>query len=328
MAASSWVRPGLAKPHRPVQRGAGLLDRGAVPQAAVLLLERHDLAGRVEARCASRVMQKHQAEQTERLGFVRHQLGEQAGQANRLRTQVLADQLCPVASEVALVEQAIHHREHGPQTFGQLVIRRHPVGNASIPDLLLGPHQALGHRIVGNQERARDLRGGQTAQRPQCQGNLGLDRQCGVAAGEDQPKPVITNSIRGLVAADIGRGRHRKLPQLDLTHGSAAKPVHGSVPGSRLQPTGRVGRHTVTRPTLQRPRERVLSTLFGQIPVTGDTDQVCHHPAPLGAERLTDCPVDLAHASHSGRTSIVPNSAAGFCAASSIASSRSSHSTT
>ena len=61
--------------------------RGAVPARAVLLLERHEVAGVVDAPGAAGVVQEHEREQAERLGLVGHELDERAGEADGFGAQ-------------------------------------------------------------------------------------------------------------------------------------------------------------------------------------------------------------------------------------------------
>ena len=79
----------------------------------------------------------------------------------------------------------------------------------------------------------------------------------------------------------------------------------------------------------ERGGEGVLRALLGQVPVTGQTDERGHDPAPLVPEDLGDDRLDVGpHISQIGLTSIDPNAAPGMAAATSMASSRSAHSTT
>ena len=59
-----------------------MLDRVGVPAAAVLVLEQHERAGRVDAGVAARVVGEQQRVQAERLGLVGHQLGEHRREAD------------------------------------------------------------------------------------------------------------------------------------------------------------------------------------------------------------------------------------------------------
>ena len=82
------VRAGRRSGERAVERAAALLDLVRVPEAAVLLVEQHELAGRRDPRVAARVLQEQQRVQAVRLGLVRHQRREHSGEPDRLRAQL------------------------------------------------------------------------------------------------------------------------------------------------------------------------------------------------------------------------------------------------
>ncbi len=251
-------------------------------------------------------MQQQQAEQPQRLGLVWHQPCQQASQPDRFGAQAGADQLGPGTGAIALVEQRVDDGKHGAKPVRQQMRGRYPVRDAGVGDLPLGPHQALGHRLFGNQERACDLGGGQPGESAQREGNLRLDGQRRVAAGEHQSQPVVADPAAIVFAPADAEIRHRHLPELGLTDGGAAQHVIGTVAGGGLQPPGGAGRDPVARPALEGFRERVLGAFLSQIPVAGDADQVRHHTPPLRAERLGDSRPGAVYISHTGRTSIVP----------------------
>ena len=108
---------------RPVEARRGchpdaLLDLGGVPARAVLIGEQHELAVRVEPRVAARVVQDHQRQQATHLGLVGHQLGEQAGQPDRLVAQLTAYDRVVGGGQVALVEDQVEDREQRAQAIG------------------------------------------------------------------------------------------------------------------------------------------------------------------------------------------------------------------
>src|SRR5881398_3944837 len=76
--------------------------------------------------------------------------------------------------------------EHGFQARRKLSAFRHAIRNVCGDDLALGPDDALGHRRLGDEERGRDLLGGEAGDRAQRERDLGLLGKRGVAAGEDQ----------------------------------------------------------------------------------------------------------------------------------------------
>jgi hypothetical protein len=251
-----------------------------------------------------------------RLGLVRHQLRECAPEPQRLPRQ-----LAPAA--VALVEDQVDDRQHGAEPVGQQVVGRHPEGDPGGPDLALGPHQPLGHRRLGHQEGARDLAGGEAAQGAQGEGDLRLGRERGVAAGEDELEPLVRKG--GLVHRVLHRLRHLEQAGLRGQRAVAADAVDRAVAGRRHQPGAGVGGRAVARPALGGDREGLLRGLLGEVEVAEEADQRGEDAPPLVAEG----PVEGRYHSATGRTSMAPPMrAAGIRAASSIAASRSSASST
>jgi hypothetical protein len=60
-----------------------------------------------------------------------------------------------------------------------------------VGDLALGTHDSLAHGRLGDQEGAGDLAGGQASERAQRERHTRLHLQRRVAAGEDQPQPIV-----------------------------------------------------------------------------------------------------------------------------------------
>src|SRR5260221_7677705 len=225
---------------------------------------------------------------------------------------------------------------------GKQVGRGDPVGDPGVMDLVFRPHQALGHRLLRDQEGPRNLRGGQAGQRAQGERDPGLQAKRRMTGGYHQPPPILADAagppplptpLHG-PAGIAGRRQHGCLPQFDRLGRAAAQPVQRPVARDRGQPGAGTARNAVARPSLQRLRERVLHALLGQVPAAGHADQRGDDPAPLLAERLGDGRGDVIrdgagrHSVQNGLTSIVPNLDIGCLAATSIASSRSAHSIT
>jgi hypothetical protein len=300
-----------AEGERALERGAALRDLLVVPQRAVLVAQEHDAAAG-EARLATRVVHQHQREQGVDLGLVGHKLDERAAQTDCLRRQL-------VASAVALVEDQVDDREHRSKPVGQQVRRRHAERDAGGGDLLLGPHEALRHRRLGDEECARDLVGRQAAECAQRQRDLSVQRECRVAAGEDQLQALVGDL--GLVDHVLGRLLGVEQPRLRGERAIPADAVDRAVARGRHEPRARVGGGAVARPALGGDRESILGGLLGELEVAEEADQGREHAPPLVAEGLLE---DGYH-SMTGRTSIAPPSrAAGMRDASSIAASRSS----
>ena len=268
----------------------------------------------VKRRPAARVQQQHQRQQPGGLGLVGHQLGQGAAQVQRLRGQL-------AVAVVAAVEDQVDHGQHRGQAVGQLVLGRHPERDARRPDLALGPHQPLGHRGLGHQERPGDLGCGQAAEAAQGKRHLGVHGQRRMAAGEQQLQPLVGDRpvLAHLVLHRLGPVQQ---PGLRGQRPLAPDPVDGVVAGRRHQPRARIVRRPVCRPAGRGGGEGLLGGLLGKVEVAEEAGQRRQHPAPLLPEDL------LVQRSTTGRTSTAPpRLAAGTLAATSMAASRSSAST-
>jgi hypothetical protein len=253
-----------------------------------LILEQHQIAGGVGARVAASVVEQHQRQQAADLGLggqrARGQL-EVPAQADRLDAQLAAHQRVAAGRGVALVEDQVDHRQRRVEPHRQLVGVGHPVRDAGVADLALGAHQPLRHRRLGHRERARDRRGRQPADQPQRQRHLRGGCQRRVAAGEDQPQPIVGDRLgrggaRGLLARLVGDDR----PQLD----PSADRVDGLVAGDLHQPAARLGGRAVG-PRRRRRRERLLHRLLGEVEVAvAHAQRRRQHARALGAERGLD----------------------------------------
>jgi hypothetical protein len=78
------------------------------------------------------------------------------------------------------------------QPEAEVVRRGHAEGDSGCGDLALGAKDALVDRRLAGEERARDLRHRQPADRPQRQRDLALARDGRVAAREQQREPVLS----------------------------------------------------------------------------------------------------------------------------------------
>ena len=116
MAACSWYGP---RPRRSaLDEVDSLSDLVSIPARAVLVAKQHERAGLVGARHAASVVQHEQREQSEHIGLVWHQLGEETCETNGLVTQLVTDECAAGRCAVALVEDEIHDREDGIKAGG------------------------------------------------------------------------------------------------------------------------------------------------------------------------------------------------------------------
>src|SRR5262249_4368425 len=157
-----------------VYKAQSVLNFVLVPQSAVLLLERDQLAAAVDAGVAARVLKEHQRKQALILRLVRHQLAKDARQPNGLGAEITANELLPRSRRVSFIEDQVEDRLHGSEAFGQYLRRRNFVGDARVLDLAFGAHQALRERRFGNDEGAGDLRSGEAAEGAQRERHLRL----------------------------------------------------------------------------------------------------------------------------------------------------------
>ncbi len=138
------------------------------------------------------------------------------------------------------------------ETVGAFRFRREVESHARALDALLGPADALSHRGLWNQERIRDLRGGQTPDGAEREGQLGRYGQRGMAAQEEEGESVVMRRD------SLGRQLQGRRGFLPTTAGALAAPLIDQAPGSDgHQPRSRVVRRTCLRP-LERGREQGL----------------------------------------------------------------------
>ncbi len=177
-------------------------------------------------------------------------------------------------------------------------------------DLALGPGQTLRHRRLGHEKGAGDLLGRHAGQRAQRQGDLRIERERRVAAGEHQAQPVVGHLFDHRTV--VGRDHGCHLRELRGAQRVAAHAVEGPVAGHGREPGAGTARDAVAGPPFGRLREGILRALLGEVPVTGEPDQGRDHPAPLTVEGLGDRRLDLeGHISQIGLTSMLPLAAAG-----------------
>src|SRR5690606_31748972 len=91
------------------------------------------------------------------------------------------------------------------QALGQFLARRHAVRDAGRADLVLRAHDALRERGWRGEKGARDLLRGEPADLAQREGDLRIGGERRMAAGEDQPQPIVLELLAVGVRAGLGR---------------------------------------------------------------------------------------------------------------------------
>ena len=283
-----------------------------------------------------RVLQQHEREQARGLGFVGHQRPEDAGEPDRLVAEVGPNERTR-RGRVTLVEDQVQDGEHTRQAFGQELGRRHAVGDRGLADLVLGADEALRHRGLGDQEGSGDLARGESAQGLQGERDARLHRQGRVAAGEDQPEPVVGDATHvGLVSSErLERLQGAELRRLLAKGSLTPQPVDRSIARGRRDPRAGVVGDPAFGPHPHRLRERVLHRVLGQVEVAQDADHRRDRPPLLGPEEAVDDGCGRGRYdgwpsssnTMTGRISTEPRYPIGSFALASIASSRLGHST-
>ena len=193
IAAWIWYGPGRSRRRQRRTSRLALGDQRAVPPGAVLVGEQHELAVAASVRAARRdSVEQHQREQAQRLGLVRHQLDEQAAEPDRLGAQVVADERVARAGRVALVEDQVDDGEHA-RAAARAGRRRAGTRYGMRASRILPLARTSRCAIVASGTRnARAISAVvQAAEQAQRERDLGGGRERRVAAGEDQPQPVV-----------------------------------------------------------------------------------------------------------------------------------------
>jgi hypothetical protein len=112
-----------------------------------------------------------------------------------------------------------------------------------------------------------------------------------MAAGEEELQPVVGNRahvVLGGVVPGPGPAECIELAQLVEVAPLATKAVDRPVTRGPDDPCTRVVGEAVTRPALERDRERVLDSLLGDVDVAEDPDQGRDRPPGLVPEQAVD----------------------------------------
>ena len=209
MAAWSWYGTGPAGRQRALDERPALGDPAGVPARPVLVVEQDELPVRPDPRLPASVVEEHQRQQAHDLGLVGEQRPHDPRQADRLARELAAHERVARGRGVALVEDQVEDLEDAVEPLRQELEVRDPVRDAGVADLPLRPDEALGERRLRDEEGPGDLGRRQAAERPQGQRDAAVQRQRRMAAGEDQPEPVVGDGHR---RPQRDRARSRRAP--------------------------------------------------------------------------------------------------------------------
>jgi hypothetical protein len=117
--------------------------------------------------------------------------------------------------------------------------------------------------------KARNLLSRQATDLTQRQRDAGIRRQSGMAAGEDQPQPVVLDALivpsRGCTR--VGVESLGECRQRDVEPGTPAQGVDGFEAASRNEPGPRISRHTILSPLLQGCPKGIVQRILGEVEV-------------------------------------------------------------
>ena len=219
------------------------------------------------------MLKQHQREQRNHLRLARHQPVQKPTQLDRRLRQLVTDQDITRSGEVALIEDEVDHHESCFETTGELVPGRNPKRNT-------GPAQPLGHGLLGDEKRIRDLTGRQPTQGAQSQRHLLVHGECRMTAREDHLESVVMEGGAkhrrfGTFCLDLFQtGQQLLFPGIRLL---ASDSIDGPVPGHRGDPAGRIGRHTRVGPSAKCVGERILNGLLRQVDIPQLLRQIGQH---------------------------------------------------
>lgn len=261
-------RPGRPGPQRRRGQGGALLDRGAVPAGAVLLVEGHERAAAGACRAAG-VGEQHQREQAGDVAAAGEPGVQQPGEADRLRGQLDPVEGVTGGADVTLGEHEVQHVEHDVEPLVELAGRRQPERGAGLADPGLGAADPLRDGRLRGQQRPGDLGGAETADGAQGEGELRGRGQRRVAAQEQQGQRVV------LVG---GRGHRRPPGGLAAGPGLfAAQQVDEAAGRDPDQPGARLLRHPVRRPLGRRGEQCLLHRVLAGVEVPVAAHQRAEH---------------------------------------------------
>ena len=153
----------------------------------------------------ARRLDLHQRDQAVDLRLLRSELGQDAAEAQRVLAQRRPHPVVAGGRRVAFVEDEVDDLEHRRQPGGELGPARDLEGDARLGEGPLGADDALRDGRLRDEERARDLLGGQAAEQAQRERDARLGREHRMAGREHEAQEVVADVVveRGV---EIRRG--------------------------------------------------------------------------------------------------------------------------
>ncbi len=171
-------------------------------------------------------------------------VAEQAAEPDGLVAEVAPHQVLALEGAVSLVEHQVEDLEHRVEVAGEPAGWRHLEAQRRLLQALLGPHQALSHRALADEEGARQLGDAEAPDRLEGEGDLAVAGKRGMAAGEDHAQLVVAHlggEAPDVVGVEIGDSQQR-LPDRSLLlppHTLASQAVQRAILGHLNDPSVR-----------------------------------------------------------------------------------------
>jgi hypothetical protein len=203
------------------------------------------------------------------------ELGQHAAEAQRVLTERGPHPVVAGRRRVALVEDEVDDLEHRGQARGEIVPAGDLVGDPRLGERALRPDDPLGDGRLGDEERARDLRGRQASEQAQGERDSSLGGEDRVTGREHEEEVVAHVVVEGGLERGHGRRSLRlelaaELLVLALEPLAAAQPVDRPILRGGHEPGPGVFQDTRRRPPLERHDEGVLRELLGETDVSHD----------------------------------------------------------
>src|SRR5262245_26595600 len=272
-------------------QGLGSLQRGEtapheqpVPARAVLIEQEHRLTRRTDACPRARCLNLHQRDEAVHLRLLRHELGQDATEPERVLAQRGSHPVAAGCGRVAFVEDEVDDLEHGRQAGDALRPARDLEGDVLLREGALGPYDALGHGGFRDEEGARDLLGAETAEQAERERHPRLGREHRVAGDEHETQEVVTDVVVDC-SVEVHRGQialHFQLAAelfvLALEELVPPEEVDRAMLGGGHEPGARLVRDARLRPPLECRDERLLGEVLGHPDVAYQPREPCDEP--------------------------------------------------
>ena len=290
-------------------------DEPLVPARPILILEQHQIPGRVDAGGQPCALQRHQRDERVHARRCDRRRCHEAPEPQRLETEILPDQILAGLRPVPLVEHEVEDFEHRVEPCGHLAGGRHVERQPLIANLPLRAHEPLRDRRLVGEERSRDLAHAEAADGLQAERHARVARQRRMTAHDDHAQLVVPQLFFRVRFGRGACGRSRQLRDDRVSFVAeslvAADRVDGDVVRDAEEPPGGIVRRALVRPRLERADHRLLHRLLGERDVSR-SEQPCqagHHAARLMPEQVFEEQPGIGtrgHDRNSCLTSIVP----------------------